>query len=223
MTLTALEVRPMVAETTHATVQFVDLRGYTSLAERLPPARVVLLLEELFAVLSSATELHGGQIFHIAGDGMMAGFGVRDPSRDGAREALAASHTMLRLFRPVAMRWSRELAINTGIGVGLHLGEVALGFFGPPGRQATTLVGDTVNVAARLCSRARVGEVLFSAEVAACLGAASDAGPLDAQADGPRPFLQLPKFALRGRAAPMDIWCLPVPERVELRDATSNL
>jgi class 3 adenylate cyclase len=58
-------------------------------------------------------------------------------------------------------------ALCFGIGFALHLGEVALGLLGPPGGRPVTLVGDTANVAARLCSRARNGEVLFSSTVAA--------------------------------------------------------
>jgi adenylate cyclase len=209
----ALDVPVIAAETTHATVLFADMRGYTGLAERLSPARVVPLLEEFFAVLASATATYGGQVFHMAGDGMMAGFGVRDSGRHGAREALAAGHAMLQRFALVATRWRRELAVVTGIGVGLHLGEVALGFLGPPGNKAMTLVGDTANVAARLCSRARTGEVLFSSTVAAALGAD---GAILIPAIGPVPFLLLPQFEMRGRSGLLDIWCVPAPERLTL-------
>jgi len=67
-------------------------------------------------------------------------------------------------------------------------------------------------VAARLCSRARAGEVLFSCTVAAALegnGATSGAA-------GSTPFLQLPQFELRGRRGPIDIWCVPAAERLAL-------
>jgi adenylate cyclase len=201
------------AKTTFATVLFADMRGYTALAERLPPGRVVPLLDEFFTVLSIATEAKGGEVFHMAGDGMMAGFGVRDPAADGAREALAAGRAMLWLFSPIATRWQQELSIMTGIGVGLHLGEVALAMFGPSRQRTTTLVGDTANVAARLCSRARSGEVLFSSTVADALGAdGTQCGPT---IDRPS-FLLLPQYALRGRSGLLDIWCSPAPERIPL-------
>ncbi len=198
---------------------FADLRGYTSLAEKLTPARIVPMLEEFFAVLSSATELHGGQIFHMAGDGMMAGFGFGNPSQNGAHEALAASLMMLKGFTPVATRWADALSIDTGLGLGLHFGEVALGCFGPPGRQAVTLVGDTVNVAARLCGRARIGEVLFSAAVAAMLGEVGGRISVRDSDVGAALYLQLPQFELRGRTERLDIWCAPAPERLALRAA----
>jgi class 3 adenylate cyclase len=193
-------------------VLFADLRGYTALAERLPPARIVPLLDEFFGVLARATAAHGGTVFHMAGDGMMAGFGGLEPAADeGAREGLVAGHAMLQHFATVAARWRDELSIETGIGVGLHLGEVAMGLLGPPGHKSTTLVGDTVNVAARLCSRARAGEVLLSCTVAAALDIVGGSRELYL---GPIPVLHLPQFALRGRTAPLDIWCVPALERV---------
>jgi adenylate cyclase len=203
---------PGVAQTAQVTVLFADLRGYTGFAERLPPARIVPLLEDFFQVLASATDTYGGQIFHMAGDGIMAGFGIHPEDGDGAAAALAAGHAMLKGFAPLADRWRTDLAIEAGIGVGLHLGEVAFGSLGPPRRKSTTIVGDTVNVAARLCSRARAGEVLFSCTVAAALRDLADAS----NSMGTAPFLQLPQFELRGRRGPIDIWCVPALQRLAL-------
>ena len=194
----------MGSEVTHATVLFADMRGYTTLAERLPPAQVVCLLKEYFGILARVTVAFGGEVFHMAGDGMMAGFGVRDPNRLAAGAARAAGHAMLQSFAPVAARWRGEFSVATGVGIGLHSGEVALGFLGPPGRQAITMIGDTPNVAARLCSRARAGEVLFSCAVADALGVDDDALGM-----GAKPFLQLPQLELRGRIELLDICCVP--------------
>jgi len=119
------------ADVVHATVLFADMRGYTGLAEQLAPARVVALLDEFFGVLTAATSVHGGQVFHLAGDGMMAGFGIGAPGHLGAGAAFAAGHAMLQQFGPIAARWQRDLGIVTGMGVGLHFGEVALGLLGP--------------------------------------------------------------------------------------------
>jgi adenylate cyclase len=109
-------------------------------------------------------------------------------------------------------RWRSDLGIETGIGIGLHLGDVALGLHGPPNQRTRTLIGDTVNVAARLCNRARAGEVLFSATVAAAVHAERSVAP----SNDPLPFLHLPQFELRGRSRPLDIWCMPAEERVAL-------
>jgi len=170
-------------------------------------------LDEFFRVLGGAIEAFGGQIYHAAGDGIMAGFGVSAEGGGGAFEALAAGHAILRDFAAVAQRWRCEMSIDTGIGVGLHLGEVAFGVLGPARRKSTTLVGDTVNVAARLCSRARAGEVLFSCTVAAALEGSSAAVRASM---GAAPFLQLPQFELRGRRGPIDIWCVPAAQRLAL-------
>ena len=204
--LRAAAVRPV-------TVLFADLRGYTGMAERLPALKIVPLLDEFFCTLAAAAKAQGGTVFHTAGDEIMVGFGVDDASGTGSRQALAAGHAMLQGFAPVAARWRSALAIDAGIGVGLHFGEVAIGLLGPPGHRAMTLIGDTVNVAARLCNRARAGEVLFSCTVAAELKrcAAPPVAPM-----GRMPFLQLPQFELRGRRGPIDIWCVPASERLAL-------
>ncbi|MGO9036915.1 MAG: adenylate/guanylate cyclase domain-containing protein [Steroidobacteraceae bacterium] len=206
----ARDARPRSAKTARLTVLFADLRGYTGLAERLAPTRILPLLDEFFGVLAGATAHHHGHVYHMAGDGMMAGFGLDDATGEGAREALAAGHAMLQNFAEIAERWRRELVIESGIGVGLHLGEVAMGSLGPPGHRRTTLVGDTVNVAARLCSRARAGELLMSSAVAAALAADATSGPEATSI----PVLQLPQFELRGRSEPLDIWCIPASARL---------
>jgi class 3 adenylate cyclase len=157
----------IAARTTHAAVLCADMRGYTALAERLPAARVISLLDEYLTILGCVTLGFGGQVFHTAGDGMMAGFGIGDSRRSGARAAVGAAHMILQRFAPVATRWREQFEVVTGVGVGLHLGEVALGLLGPAGKQTLAMVGDTANVAARLCSRARANEVLFSCAVAA--------------------------------------------------------
>ncbi len=195
------------------TVLFADLRGYVGMAERLPPSYLATLLDEFFGVLTVAVELHGGEVYHTAGDALMAGFGFADP-HGGAIGALGAGREMLARFMPLAERWREEARIEAGLGVGLHLGEVALATFGPPRRRVVTLVGDTANVAARLCSRARAGEVLFSCTVAAALQACPLSAPVNGNhADSP-PFLQLPRFELRGRREPLDIWCIPAEARM---------
>jgi adenylate cyclase len=144
---------------------------------------------------------------------MMAGFGLRSSAANGAQNALAASQAMLKGFAPIVARWRHELSIETGIGIGLHFGDVARCMHGPPGQRAHTLVGDTVNVAARLCSRARAGEVLFSAAVAAALQAERVS---DERANQLQPCIRLPQFSLRGRSRPLDIWCMPAPQRLAL-------
>jgi adenylate cyclase len=205
--LNILQSRKRAIETARAAVLFADLRGYTRLAEHLPAERVVSLLEEFFEVLSASVEKHGGAVFFLAGDGLMAGFGGGDA--EVASSVMAAGHEMLERFAPIAERWNQELGVDTGIGIGIHMGDVAIGRLGPPGRKAPTLVGDTVNVAARLCSRARAGEVVFSSTIATALAASG----ITTANDDP-PYLHLPHVTLRGRTEPLDIWCVPAAMRM---------
>lgn len=202
-----------VAPPHRGTVLFADLRGYVSMAERLAPTYLATLLDEFFSVLTVSVEMHGGEVYHTAGDALMAGFGLAEPQADGAFAALGAGRDMLKRFGDLAQRWQQEAQIEAGLGVGLHLGEVALATFGPPSRRVATLVGDTPNVAARLCSRARAGEVLFSCAVAASLQARTLTQTNASASTDIAAFLQLPKYELRGRREPLDIWCIPAGRR----------
>jgi adenylate cyclase len=221
MTFTAEEIThqrcfeqaPVTPQTAYATVLVADMRGYTGLAEQLAPALVLPLLMEYFALLTRVTMAYGGQVFHMAGDGMMAGFGIDEPNRDGARQAFGAGNAMLHRFAVIASRWRTEFSVATGIGVGLHLGEVALGRLGPPGGKAPTLVGDTTNIASLLCSHAHAGEVLLSGTVAAALIAD---GGLRPAGIGPQSILKLPRSLLRGRRSLLDFWCVPALRQLAL-------
>jgi class 3 adenylate cyclase/catechol 2,3-dioxygenase-like lactoylglutathione lyase family enzyme len=193
-------------------VMFADMRGFTSLAERLPPAEILPLLNEYFGLLSKITLDHGGTVFHLAGDGLMAGFGMpraerEERTREAPGQAVASARDMLVGFRALAADWKRRLDVETGLGIGIHAGEVIVGHVGAPGIMNYTLVGDTVNVASRLSQRARAGEALFSHEVKRSIAACGR----DVLA------LEIPALQLRGRAAPIDIWCLPAAERVDFR------
>ena len=71
------------------------------------------LLDEFLNMLVATTERYGGQTYHVAGDGLMAGFGVLDQSQDGTIEAIGAGPAMLTRFNPIAVRWHREYSISS--------------------------------------------------------------------------------------------------------------
>lgn len=213
MPVTILDRRALRATTERATVLFVDLRGYTGLAERVAAAELVPMLDEFFTILAAIVERQGGEVFHVAGDGMLAGFGLKPGLASGAAAAVLCAREMQEAFTTLGARWKARHDQDTGIGVGIHAGDVAVALLGPPGHVTSTLLGDTVNVAARLCARARAGEILFSAPVAEALAAA---GTDPDQVDGHTDCRRLPAFQVRGRAQPLDIWCVPAPARVNL-------
>jgi class 3 adenylate cyclase len=208
-------MRPSCAETTCATMLFADLHGYDVLVEKLPPADVVPLLREFFAVLTSAVLERGGQIFQIAEADMLAGFGVGDSRHTQIHEALNAARAIQDRFAPIRACWQRQYSIYAGIGIGIHRGEVAIGVFGPGEHEALTLVGDAANVAAQLCRRARAGEVLLSAAV--------HLPPKVTGGTGEPELLHLPGLRLLGRSAPLDVWCAPAAVRMQMRRPAGSL
>jgi class 3 adenylate cyclase len=188
-------------------VMFADMRGFTTISERLSPDAVVPLLNEYFTLLTDITDAHGGTVFNMAGDGLMAGFGVPEWNDDAPGRAVAAAREMLGNFGDLARRWKSRLDIDTGLGIGINAGEVIAGNVGSATHRSYTLIGDTVNVAARLSQRARAGEALFSAVVKRWLGATGETLPL----------LELPSLQLRGRASPVAIYCIPAEGRIDFR------
>jgi adenylate cyclase len=189
----------------HAVVLFADLRGFTSIAERLSPDAVVLLLNEYFSLLTEITFRHDGTIFHMAGDCLMVGFGVPLPQSDAPERAVITAREMLEGFGGLADHWKEHHDIETGLGIGINEGEVIAGNVGSAAYMNYTIVGDTVNVASRLCQRARAGEMLFSRSFKRSLderGVVVDA-------------MELPPMTLRGRRMPIDIYCVPLAKRLE--------
>ena len=189
-----------------AVVLFADLRGFTSLAEGLKPEAVVLLLNEYFSLLTEITFRNDGTIFHMAGDCLMVGFGVPVAQADAPERAVRTARQMLEQFGALAQTWREQHRIDTGLGIGMHEGEVIAGNVGSAAYMNYTIIGDTVNVASRLCQRARAGEMLFSRSFKRSL----DDHGVDVGA------LELPPMTLRGRRNPIDIYCVPLPKRLDL-------
>jgi class 3 adenylate cyclase len=192
----------------NAAVMFADMRGFTGIAEKLAPAQVFELLNEFFAALTAVAFRYNGTVFNMAGDSLMVGFGVPIAQEDGGVRALRAAREMLSGFGELAGRWQRRYGIDTGLGIGINEGEVVAGNVGSEQYMSYTLIGDTVNIAARLSQRARAGEVLFSNALKLSL---------DDEGDSTIPMLALPPLTLRGRSNPIDIFCVPIERRIDLR------
>jgi class 3 adenylate cyclase len=192
-----------------AAVLFADMRGFTRISEQISPQQVVPLLNEYFSLLTQITFHHQGTVFNMAGDCLMVGFGVPLEQPDASVRAVNAARDMLSRFRGLALQWKHRLGIETGLGVGINEGEVIAGNIGSQAYMSYTIIGDTVNVASRLGQRARAGEMLFSESVKQSLEKAGlDVAPLP-----------LPPLVLRGRSQPVEIYCLPIGERLDIRPA----
>jgi class 3 adenylate cyclase len=190
----------------HAVVLFADLRGFTSISEQLEPHDVVPLLNEYFSLLTEITFRHDGTVFHMAGDCLMLGFGVPLEQPDSPQRAVHAAREMLSGFGALAESWKRRYQIEAGLGIGINEGDVVAGNIGSSAYMSYTIIGDTVNIAARLCQRARAGEMLFSSTLKRSL----DARGVDVGAT------PLPPLQLRGRSHPIDIYCVPLGTRLNV-------
>ncbi len=194
---------------TRAVVMFADLRGFTGISERLSPHEVVPLLNEYFSLLVEIAFQHGGTVFHMAGDCLMVGFGVPLEQADSSERAVLAAQEMLERFGNLAESWRERHRIETGLGIGINEGDVVAGNVGSAMFMNYTIIGDAVNIASRLCQRARAGEMIFSGTVKRSL----DARGLDIHA------VELPPMTLRGRSTPIDIFCVPLDKRLDLGEA----
>src|SRR5215831_4871525 len=192
----------------HVVVLFADLRGFTSLSEQLEPPRVVPLLNEYFSLLTEIAFRYEGTVFHMAGDCLMLGFGVPLEQPDSPQRAVCAAREMLMSFGELARSWKERYHIEAGLGIGINEGDVVAGNIGSSTYMSYTIIGDTVNIAARLCQRARAGEMLFSGALKQSL----DARGVDIGAT------PLPPLQLRGRSHPIDIYCVARNTRMQLSE-----
>lgn len=172
------------------TVLFCDVRGFTARAERMDPAELSAFVNGFRAAVTRAAERTGGVIDKFVGDGAMLVFGVPEPRPDDAARAVACA----RLLPREVAAWNPEVRV----GVGLHHGPVFCGAVGDDGRLEYTVLGDTVNVAARLEQ--------LTKEAGFAVVASADA----LEAAGERPeeagWTALPAEPLRGRNQPVKLF-----------------
>jgi adenylate cyclase len=131
------------------TIMFADLRGFTSLAERLYPYDSVFLLNRYFETMSEAVERNGGAVDKFLGDGIMALFGVAPARGSGSRDALLAARDMLASLDRLNEEFGPTLPARLRMGLGIHTGPAVLGRVGVQTGGLTAL-GDSVNIASRL-------------------------------------------------------------------------
>jgi class 3 adenylate cyclase/CheY-like chemotaxis protein len=153
------------AERADVVALFADLRGFTRITETIGVETVVDMLNEYFSVLTEAAYAEEGTIFNMAGDSLLVGFNVPFAQRDAPARAWRTAMGMVSRFAPVAADWRRRHGISTGVGIGMCRGEAIIGNVGSPHFMSYTIIGDTVNTAARLMQMAQADEVLVSASL----------------------------------------------------------
>ena len=145
-----MAIRPGEGELRHAAIMFIDLRGFTPLSRALEPNALVALLAEYQGRMVPAIGRNGGIIDKFLGDGIMASFGTARPDPEYAANALRAVDDLLAAARA----WQQERAAAglaaPAIGIGLATGEIVFGAVGDESRLEYTVIGDAVNLAAKL-------------------------------------------------------------------------
>jgi adenylate cyclase len=144
------------------TILFADIRGFTSISEHAPPEKIVGLLNRYFSAMTDIIFAHGGTLDKYLGDGLMALFGAPTTTPEDASNALNAAVAMQRRLLGINMELRQEGLSEVGVGIGLHTGEVTVGYIGSERRSEYTAIGDSVNTASRLESNAKGGEILVS-------------------------------------------------------------
>jgi class 3 adenylate cyclase len=141
---------------------FADLRGFTRITESIEVASVVGMLNEYFSVLTEVAYENDGTIFNMAGDSLLVGFNVPFDQVDASARAWRTAEAMVSRFAPIAEDWMRRHKVSAGIGIGMCRGEAIIGNVGSPHFMSYTVIGDTVNTAARLMQMAKASELLLS-------------------------------------------------------------
>ncbi|MBJ8342024.1 adenylate/guanylate cyclase domain-containing protein [Antrihabitans sp. YC3-6] len=174
-------------EDVEITALFLDVRGFTGYSETHTAREVVTMLNQLFELVVPVIARHGGHVDKFIGDGLLAVFGTPQPLTDHASRALDAAC---------------EIAVVVGdreprIGMGLNSGTVVAGTLGGAGRYDFSVIGDVVNVAARVESATRrTGDTILVSEHTRTLLPAAEASALIAR----------PAVPLKGRAAPVALY-----------------
>ncbi len=161
-------------EEREVTILFADLRGFTTLSEKLSPQHLLSILNRYLDRMSAAIEAEGGVIDKFIGDEIMALFGAPVPQLDGPDRALKAALAMERALAELNREFAAEGIAPLALGIGINTARVVAGNIGSHRRLNYSVIGDGVNVAARLQSETRKAEhraniITSAATVAAVL------------------------------------------------------
>jgi adenylate cyclase len=147
------------------TVLFCDLRGFTAMSENLEPAIVRTMLNHYYDRVTDVVLAMDGTLMKYVGDEVFAVWGAPLPSTDHPQRALECAMAIQDLNPDLNRELVERGAPEVSFGIGLNTGEAVAAHFGGGRRRQYDVVGDTVNVGARLCSAAGRGEIIISDQV----------------------------------------------------------
>ncbi|HNY12162.1 MAG TPA: adenylate/guanylate cyclase domain-containing protein [Candidatus Wallbacteria bacterium] len=144
------------------TILFSDIRGFTPMSEKLQPEEVVALLNEYFSEMSGIIFNWNGTLDKYIGDAMMVLFGAPIIGDNDELRAVTAAIEMQAKLKQLNDKLTMEGKKAIGMGIGINTGGVVVGNIGSENRLEYTAIGDSVNLASRLCSVAKAGQVIIS-------------------------------------------------------------
>lgn len=200
ITAEAADIR-LGGESQRITLLFADVRGFTTMAEKMSPREAVEILNDFFERMTNVIFTHDGTLDKYLGDGLMALFGAPFALHNDAEAAVRAAVDMQKSLAELNESSGRA-ALN--IGIGIHTGEAVVGFLGTERRMDYTAIGDTVNVASRLTSQAGPGQIVISAATHAQLCREISCCPLPAmKLKGRTEMIDVHEVLWRGVSAPL--------------------
>jgi class 3 adenylate cyclase len=176
-----------------AVVMFCDMRGFTSLSERLGPEDVAAILSDYFEEMVAAIKAQGGVIDKFIGDAIMAVWGVPTEVPDAPRRAVAAALAMSAAMETINDKLASLGQPRLGIGIGINAGDVVAGPLGTRDKKEYTVIGDTVNTAQRAEANARAQQILITEPIFRALAPELEAEALEAR-------------VVKGKAEPVRFW-----------------
>lgn len=187
-------------------IMFLDVRGFTRLSESRLPYDIVFLLNQFFGVIGAAIEAEGGWIDKYLGDGLLAVFGRECDAQTACRQALRAARRIDTALDELNARLTAEFGDRLDVGIGIHAGSLVLGRVGHAGSAALTVIGRTVNTAARLESltKDKTCQLIVSRDAAHAAGWQAHGYPAEhVQVRGTTEAVEVIIVA-RGRDLPVD-------------------
>ena len=145
-----------------ASILFSDIRGFTKFSSDMEPGKLITQLNEYFSLMANVIIAHGGYLDKFIGDAIMAVFGVPKTAVDDSCRAIKAATEMQSRLNQINKEWQSRNWQALSMGIGINTGSVVSGNIGSTQRMEYTVLGDSVNVASRLCSVAKGGQVIVS-------------------------------------------------------------
>lgn len=175
-------------------VLFADLRGFTSITERLDPTVLIeRILNRYFTAMTEVLYEHDGTIDKFLGDGIIGVFGTPISRPDDPQRALRAAIDMQQALARLSTAWCQDLGLEIGMGIGISYGRAVVGNIGSDQRLDYTLIGDVVNTASRLSNLSKAGQIIVSHNLHSAL---------PPNWHGPRQLKPLGEVTLKGKQEP---------------------